>query len=206
MKPHWIILIFILGFGVGFFYFNGDKGISGNVVLESGHSFDEILALPVRAHIVSDDSGYYTTSRSVEEVAGLFVEVNRIWAPAKIKFEDEVVESRLSFGAIPKALNKNLDELRAHKNIDPEKINVFFVQSLNSAINGFTVVGENIILISDYNRVNDFRTLAHELGHAVGLKHVEDSGSLMHRRTNGEDLSGLEINLAREGALKIHNN
>ena len=48
--------------------------------------------------------------------------------------------------------------------------------------------------VADYTTVYDFRVLAHEIGHLLGLSHVPvDRNRLMYQGANGSELSLEEI-------------
>ena len=57
--------------------------------------------------------------------------------------------------------------------------------------------------MADYTTVNDFRTTAHELGHILGLNHVEPINRLMARGKNGEILLSEEVFIARNNAVNL---
>lgn len=83
------------------------------------------------------------------------------------------------------------------KNFDPSVINVFLVGRLRG-INGISFGGLNSIAVADYTTVYDFRVLAHELGHILGLRHVfKDLNHLMYQGVNGSKLTLEEITHAR---------
>ena len=176
-----------------------DKQIAGDVAKNE----DDLLIIPVKVHKIVDERGAYTTSRSDQEVLELFEGVNRIWVQGRIYFQvEEIVESDVSFEAIPNAINGNYLELFNHPNLNHGVINVFFVQSLNG-LNGQTLIHINSVMIADDGNVMDYRTAAHEIGHLFGLKHIDFSDSLMMQGKNGELLSNGEIELARKNALEF---
>jgi len=157
------------------------------------------IPIPVHAHIVTEPSGFYTSHQKPSNIAYLIKEANRIWEPASIEFRLESVSiTPLGSGTIPSAINSNLDGLEPV--LIPGKVNLFFVQSLNN-INGLTLVPIRSVLIADHTSVNTDRTVAHELGHILGLGHVQESAYLMAQGKNGELLSAGEIRFARENAL-----
>ena len=197
MKKFFILLFFIVILIVFFYFYNNTE------------SFDNsggIIVIPIKAHLVIDDSGQYTSYRDEENIIGLFGQVNRIWKQSNIYFSlEEVVFTDLSFNAIPQAINSDVSELVEHKNYDKGKINVFFTQSLNN-INGLAIGGINSALVADFTTVNDFRTTAHELGHLLELRHVEPNNMLMAKGRNGELLINKEIAVARTNALEFLQN
>jgi len=163
------------------------------------------IIIPVKVHLIIDDSGYYTSRRTFENVKLLFLEANRIWSPAGLYFEvNEIIYSDVSDNAIPNALVGNYEELQNHVHFDPNKINVFLSRSLNN-INGIALTKADIALVSDRTTVNDYRTTAHELGHLLGLPHVDPSNRLMAKGRNGEILYEEEIKFARQKAIQFLN-
>ncbi len=156
-----------------------------------------LLVLPIRAHLIVDDSGFYTSYREKGEIIRLLDDINRIWAPAGIAFYIEDIQTtELAFEAIPNALNRNYDTLLANEHHHPQFINIYFAQSLNN-INGLAIPQSNSILIADQTTNNDFRVIAHELGHLLDLRHVDPRTRLMSRGFNGETITSWEIEVAR---------
>jgi len=163
-----------------------------------GFSFEAIV-LPVKAHLITEPSEYYTSRRDEENVLKLFQEVNRIWDQGGVSFRVEGVEAaQVSERAIPAAINGNSTELQERNG--KGMIHVFFTQSLNG-INGIALNEIDSILVADDTTVNDFRATAHELGHLLGLGHVPQEERLMARGKNGEFLAVQEILLARKNSL-----
>ena len=164
---------------------------------------EEMLVLPVRVHMVIEQSGFYATERDGDSVLRLMAQANRIWEPAGIQFYVVGVEDApVTADAIPRALNGNYEQLTALNSYTYRELHLFLVQSLNG-INGLAILQENAILVADYTTVNDYRTTAHEFGHLLGLRHVEPVTSLMARGKNGELLSANEIALARDVATRF---
>lgn len=170
-------------------------------MLSGTNAPQEIITIPVSLHLVKDASGFYTSGRDEESIRQLFERANVIWVQADIYFRiDEVVVTDVSTNAIPNALNGNYQELAEHQNFEDERVNVFLVQSLNG-VNGLALAPIRSVLIADYTTVHDYRTLAHELGHLLGLPHVAPDNRLMARGRNGELLAGEEIVKARENMI-----
>ena len=161
------------------------------------------IVIPVKVHIVVDDSGIYTSSRNEENILFLLEKANKIWDQGNIHFQiEEIIITNVSSAAIPNVINGNTYEILNHENFEENKINLFLVQNLNN-INGLSLKDINSIFVSDHTTVNDFRTTAHELGHILGLSHVGPSNKLLARGQNGEILTDGEISIARNNAKHL---
>ena len=197
MEKKWIIAFLFIVFLIGGFYNN--KPYSQETV----QNISEQIILPVKAHIIIDSSGYYTSARDNQNIFNLFEKVNKIWSQADISLSlEEIVFTEVEPVTIPNTINGNRQALYSHKNFDENQINIFFTQSLNG-INGLALMDINSALVSDYTTVNDFRATSHEIGHIFGLRHVNPSNRLLARGKNGELLSQEEISIARENAENI---
>ena len=191
-----MILIILIFIGVNFFQ---NKQISGNNVKD----IPEQIIIPVKAHIIIDSSGVYTSSRNEENIVSLLEKANRIWNQANIYFQlEEIVMTNVDFGTISNGINGDGFEISTNKNFADNGINLFLVQNLNN-INGLALENINSIFVSDYTTVNDFRTTAHELGHILGLNHVIPQNRLLARGKNGEILVNEEVFIARKNAVNL---
>ena len=128
---------------------------------------------------------------------------NRIWNQADIYFQlEEIVMTNVDFGTISNVINGDGFEISTNKNFADDKINLFLAQNLNN-INGLALGNINSVFVSDYTTVNDFRTIAHELGHILGLNHVIPQNRLLARGKNGEILLSEEVFIARNNAVNL---
>lgn len=160
------------------------------------------ISIPVKIHVIEDESGFYTSFRDEDNIRELLNQANRIWIQADIKFEIiEIVKTNVSFETIPNAINGNIEGLN-HENYDPKVFNLFLTQSLNN-INGLALFRINSALVADLTTVNDYRTTAHEFGHLLGLGHIPPDNRLMARGKNGELLTEEEIIFSRIVAEKF---
>ena len=114
------LTIFVLLFLIitsGFFYsysLMSTRLPTGKVI--AGFSSEQII-IPIKAHVIRDSSGLYTSFRDEENIINLFNDVNRIWLQAGIYFSvEEIVLSEVSSRVIPNAINGNYLELYNHKN------------------------------------------------------------------------------------------
>ena len=197
-KKIYIFLVLIIIILVGFNFLQ-DKQISSNSVEDiSGQ-----IIIPVKAHIIIDSSEVYTSLRNEENIISVLVKANRNWNQANIYFQlEEIVMTDVDFGTIFNVINGNGFEISTNKNFADDKINLFLVQNLNN-INGLALGNINSIFVADHTTVNDFRTTAHELGHILGLNHVDPINRLMARGKNMEILLSEEVFIARNNAVNL---
>lgn len=159
----------------------------------------EAISLPLTVFILRND-GNFGSRRSEEDVRRMVFNASRIWHQANI-------ELRVGKLAVLETSDKDLDVflktpgpfIRGFDGYDNKTINVFLVRTLGG-VNGISFGGLRAVAIADYTSVYDFRALAHEVGHVLGLDHTEDTSLLMYQGANGFKLSLGEIIRAREAA------
>ena len=115
------ILIIVIFIGINFFQ---NKQVSSNNINE----ISEQIIIPVKIHIIVDDSGVYTSLRNEENIVSLLEKSNRIWNQANIYFQlEEIVMTNVDFGTISNVINGNGFEISTNKNFADNKINLFLV-------------------------------------------------------------------------------
>ncbi len=163
----------------------------------------ETITLPIRINVfMSEKLG--GSSREREDTNRLIANASRIWEQAGIILALESFE----------LVYLNSDELRMLRRdpvryletlaIQPRSpsIRAFFVHDL-AGINGLAYGSSGAIALADHTSSFDFRVLAHEIGHILGLAHVSDPNRLMFSGANGTELSADEVERARQNALEI---
>jgi len=162
---------------------------------------EEIIELPVIVHLVDDLIGPYTAARNVNEITGIFEEVNRIWSPAQIRFiPNKIQRTAIDQNQVIRLLDLSGNEIPAG---NTNLINTYYVNNLDIIdpnTNGFSRPELRRTFIKDDPSVHDFRCTAHEFGHVLGLIHVPQTERLMAEGVNGENLLDSEIRIARDMA------
>jgi len=161
-----------------------------------------IIELPVTVHLVDDPTGQYTTARNVNEIAGIFEEVNRIWEPAQIRFvPGNILRETNNGNQMIQLFDLPCNEIPVGND---SLINTYYVNNLNiigPRVNGFARPELRRTFIKDNTSVHDYRCTAHEFGHVLRLDHVPQIERLMAEGRNGEDLLEWEIRIARHMAI-----
>ena len=160
----------------------------------------ELLVVPLTIFIITG-SQEYGSVRTDENALNLVENASRIWGQAGVTLSVEniftVVKSDIEIQAFSSAPVEFIQTFGA---FDPATINVFLVGNLGG-INGISFGGLRSVAVADYTTVYDFRALAHEVGHTLGLSHVPElRGRLMYQGANGSLLSSEEIQRARLNA------
>jgi len=163
----------------------------------------EEIVIPLVVFIVRNDE-ILGSERQFSDVERLLSNADSIWEQATIDLEVvDTIELELSDSEVDMLLQGTLQHFSVIKEYDPNVINIFLVKSLHG-INGLALGGVRSIFVADFTTVIDFRTLAHEIGHILGLGHVPgDRGRLMYRGANGFSMTIEEVIIAREKALRF---
>lgn len=158
------------------------------------------ITVPLSIFILKSD-GLSGSGRSPEDARRLIAEADKIWAQADINLEIQDIRAVKLKEKEIKLLPRHPQEfIRTLDDLDKSAVNIFLTKRLEG-INGISYGGINGVAVADFTTVYDFRTLAHEMGHILGLPHVPgDRSRLMSQGANGSALSLEEIMTARENA------
>lgn len=169
-----------------------------------------VITLPVRIHLMQSSSIPDMHTTLVEaDVQRVMDKVNKVWAQAGIQFE---IESILPAEAVPMPEENRLkSEFVRVKSMVPKEvlsatgIDICYVKKVKP--NGF-FYGEPIV-VKDTASLREVpggldeplpRVTSHEIGHALGLSHRQDTTNLMQSGTTGFSLNAEEIVTARAKA------
>jgi hypothetical protein len=159
----------------------------------------ETIALKVDIVFIKGDASY-ATQRSPQSVQRLVDSASNIWQQANIKLQIHQQRDLVVSPEEWRQFVQHPEEFLAVHSFDPAVITLLLANGLGG-LNGISFGGQSVVAVADYTTVFDFRTLAHEIGHALGLDHVSTYKSrLMYRGANGTHLSPEEIMRARSRA------
>ena len=169
---------------------------AGGQVATNRFSPDEYLAVPLRVHLLSaKDSPAIQTTLTEKDIARILGKVNGVWAQAGVRFHLESLlreealhqESYAGDGGLPRSALLGL------RPMDPKAAGMFHVYYIKQmSVNGI-YLGEAIFVkdTASLRRVEGGideplpRVTSHELGHALGLPHRQDTTNLIASGTTG---------------------
>ncbi|MFO0957062.1 MAG: Matrixin [Isosphaeraceae bacterium] len=180
----------------------------------------DFLVIPLHVHLLSADDAPDLHSRlesaDVRRVVG---KVNRIWNLAGIHWglasiDREPVANLEAFRARRGKDPDGQAPLPAYRDLRPEGtrggdgLHVYYLHKFS--VNGVYLNG-NYAFVQDSARLRQVeggidepipRVTAHELGHALGLRHREDRVNLLASGTTGTRLNAREVETARDHARR----
>lgn len=161
----------------------------------------DIITLPLSFVIVeSEETGAPASEDRINQLIG---NSNAIWNQALIRFTLENVETVEVKREDASQFLKNPTLIRDRFERSSESgITVYLLDTL-AGLNGIAYTGLDIIGVARYTSYTDYRTLSHEIGHILGLGHVEDPSLLMDSGATGTMLTQAEALDARTRAMQL---
>ena len=173
--------------------------------------YDDFLVVPVRVHLLrSKEEDALNCRLQEKDVRRVFGKVNRIWNKAGVAFH---VESIVDEPAVkPEGFDPSEPTMQGYRKARPEAsraeglIHVYYVHLLPT--NG-VFMGRDSIFVKDTAALREVkggvdeplpRVSSHEIGHAMGLPHRQDTINLLASGTTGWSVNDAEIEKVRAWA------
>ena len=178
-------------------------------------SFENYLVAPLRVHLLSaKDVPAVHTTLTEQDITRILGKINGVWAQAGVHF---YLESLVSEEAVHPELHAHTNDLNdrltvlALRPLHSRATNLFHIYYLKEmSANGLCY--PNAIFVKDTASLKPVvggidepipRVSSHELGHALGLVHRQDTTNLMASGTTGTRLNDSEIAQARAVARQL---
>lgn len=204
MKKQTLPVIILLSLIVGLTYLSYSTPIDSDLAEKEVNNTYSKIVIPTDAYIVRFEDEAISSVRTEDNVKEMFEKANQIWNPANLEFDLENLNTlTLEDSSIYYDTDRyNLRFINTEFH-NPNRINVYFFRTIGSP-NG-RAFSNNVLVVADKTTVREFRTLAHEFGHELGLSHVSEPFRLMASGTNGFELTTEEITNARFSAERFVN-
>jgi hypothetical protein len=182
-------------------------------VHEATRSFEyaDFLVIPVRIHLLRcTDAEALHCRLKEEDVRRVLGKANRIWNKAglALSLESIVTENAVCAEAFDESKLEDFKGTRPPAGVAAGMIHVYYVHRLPT--NG-VFMGRDAIFVKDTAALRPVkggvdeplpRVTSHEIGHAMGLPHRQDTINLMASGTTGWSINDEEIDIVRAWAAK----
>lgn len=162
----------------------------------------------VNGNIIEVPTSFYIVggiNRDEQSIINLAEKASVILAQAGLAIEVRNVRTvEMAEANILNAINDR-EFLNNLPDYNPEAVTVILSRSL-FGLNGVALGRGGVIAIAEFTSGYNFRTLAHEMGHILGLGHTQDTSRLMNSGGRGENLTVEEAKTMRERAQQFSKN
>lgn len=178
---------------------------------------EQFIILPLRIHLLRSQVADLNCSLTPADARKLLAGINEIWRQAGIQFYAEsLLEEKAEAAGLYASLEASRTEahlrlIRPRETRTPATFHLYLVQEIRP--NGVCLeFSHELVFVkatAELRRVEggcrEFlpRVSAHELGHALGLEHRQDTFNLLASGTTGTLLNETEIDLSRLNAGKF---
>src|SRR5688572_25495049 len=174
-------------------------------------AFDDFLLVPTRVHLLrSKTADALNAKLTPDDVRRVFAKANRIWNKAGLALDVESIvdEEADAAGFDAEKGEEAWKAARPAASRAPGMLHVYYVRHLR--MNGI-YMGADAIIVKDTAALRTVkggvdepipRVTSHEIGHALGLGHRQDTINLMASGTTGWSLNDAEIEQVRAWAAK----
>ncbi len=148
--------------------------------------------IPITVILIEED--ILGTGREESSIRSMIGNSSNILSQAGIDLEiDEIVSVDLDRQEVSQLIGGGFHLVE----LNEENINIILVKTLGT-LNGLAYPGKNVAIMPDYLAGRDYRTLAHEVGHILGLGHKDDDRYVMNQGSYGLLFSKEEVIKMRE--------
>lgn len=209
-RPGFLLELIALA-GSGLFLVEAARGQAST----NQFSFNDYLLAPVRVHLLSArDSPAIQTTLTEKDITRILEKMNGVWAQAGLHvYLESLVREEANLQEIYDHLGKQparfgLLGLRPSRSKATNMFHIYYLKHMS--VNG--IYFPEAIFVKDTASLRKVaggideplpRVSSHELGHAFGLPHRQDTTNLMTSGTTGTWLNDEEINQVREAARKF---
>ena len=157
----------------------------------------EEVRIPTTIFVISSGSDF-----NQGRVEGLVTQANQILWQANVSLESDEVRLIMApddYSVGPELVSNPTSLQELLPPLVEDRLHVVVVSGLGG-LNGVAFPGRQVVAVAEYTTSFDFRVLAHEVGHALSLTHVNDKANLMYSGSSGTTLTKVQAKEANKKA------